>query len=67
MIPCGVSPGRVINEMRNGVNMHTISLVVEVVVKGGVLTPDENTKELMWFNSFPDNVVKEQKNFWQNL
>lgn len=51
------------DEIRSGVNIHTVSIVIEVVVVSGELMPDKNAKELKYFDELPENMITEHKNF----
>lgn len=54
------------SEMRNGVVVHTISIVIEVVRVEGELRHDEGAKELKYFASVPEKVIKEHGKFLKN-
>lgn len=51
------------SEMRSGVAIHTISIVIELSVLGGEVRHDENAKELKYFREIPENVVAEHGEF----
>ena len=50
-------------EMRSGVSIHTISIVIEMTVGGGELRHDEHAKELTFFKEVPENVITEHGAF----
>lgn len=47
------------SEMRSGVAVHTVSIVIEVSVIGGEVRHDENAKELKYFKDIPENIIAE--------
>jgi len=50
-------------EMRKGVSIHTVSIVVEIRVTGGELRHDEGAEEVKYFTLLPDPVIKEHGEF----
>jgi ADP-ribose pyrophosphatase YjhB (NUDIX family) len=54
-----------LNETRNGVDMHTVSIAVQLAVAGGDLLHDENAEELVYYKVLPDNVVAGHLEFLQ--
>lgn len=54
-------------EMRNGVEIHTVSIVVEASPTGGTLRHDENAKELKYFKDLPGKMIPEHAEFLRSL
>lgn len=52
-----------LKEERFGLEVHSVSIILEVDVLGGEFIFDENTIELKYFKDLPENLVKEQKDF----
>jgi colanic acid biosynthesis protein WcaH len=55
------------NEVRGGVNMHTVSIVIPATVIEGELKTDENAEQVRWFTSLPEPMVAEHKIFLEKL
>jgi ADP-ribose pyrophosphatase YjhB (NUDIX family) len=51
------------DEIRQGVNIHTISIVVEAKVEGGDLAHDETAQDVAWFTDIPENTIEQHKLF----
>jgi len=56
-----------LKEKRFDVEMHTISIILEVFPKEGELHCDENTKELKYFQELPRTLIREQVEFLKTL
>ena len=52
-----------LDEVRNSVDMHTVSIVVPARVVGGVLQRDRDSSELRWFTIVPTNTIKQHAQF----
>lgn len=51
------------NEIRNDVNIHTISIVVPAEVAGGELCADKDASEVKWFKKCPEKLILQHKDF----
>jgi colanic acid biosynthesis protein WcaH len=51
------------HEMRSGVEIHTISILIEAFPIGGELRHDENAKELRYFKDLPEKMIPEHGEF----
>lgn len=52
-----------LNEIRSGVPIHSISLVMEVASQGGDLHHDSDSQELKWYKELPEGMVEEHFQF----
>ncbi len=52
-----------LGEVRSGVNIHTVSIVIAVVPTGNNLKHDENAKELRYFKEMPEKIIIEHGAF----
>lgn len=55
------------HEIRSGIEMHTISIVMEGSPIDGELRHDENAKELRYFGRLPEKMIPEHGKFLRNL
>jgi colanic acid biosynthesis protein WcaH len=54
------------NEIRNNVNIHTISIIVSAEIKGGTLQVDKDASEVNWFKKLPENLIAQHKVFLEH-
>ncbi len=52
-----------LNEIRSGVSMHSVSIVMEAIYQGGELNHDGDSKELRWYHEQPEGVTEEHSEF----
>jgi len=50
-------------EVRSGVTLHTISIVVHLKMLGGTLRADEHASDIRFFNTIPKNMEPIQEKF----
>jgi len=52
-----------LDEVRSGISIHTVSIVMKVAFCGGEFQHDPDAYELRWWKEQPSNIIKEHADF----